>query len=127
MPIKLSLQENNVVVASCFDDVSVEDLRIAMQGFISYFEKSSERVNVIIDWTLVTNYPNMGAAKDLMLSMLRHVHAGYVGMIGLNAFLGYWMEFFNKMVGQRYLKFNDLNEGKAFFMKLQLMAETAAD
>jgi hypothetical protein len=127
VPIKLSLQENNVIVADCVDSVSVDDLKTAMQGFISYFEKSSDRVNVIIDWTLVTNYPNMAAAKDLMIGMLRHVNAGYVGMIGLNAFLGYWMDFFNKMIGQRYLKFNDLDEAKAFFMKLQLMQETAAD
>lgn len=119
MPSQVSWYEpDQIILGEYSGHVTVDELQHSMHQIIDYLKNSAGQIHLIIDWQKVANTPNIMAVMSDASTVIQHERMGFVGVVGVNQVLAYWMQVFSKVAGLKSTRFDSVEDAAAFLKRL---------
>jgi hypothetical protein len=118
-PAQVSWYEQDKILLQDYSgQVTTDELQTVLHESINYLNHAANRVHLIMDWKDATDIPNIMAVLNDANEMTHHERMGFVGVVGVNQLLAYWMQVLGKTAGLKASRFDTPEDAAAFLKRL---------
>jgi hypothetical protein len=119
MPAQVSWYDPDKILLQDFSEqVTTDELQHVLHESIDHLNQTSNRVHLIMDWKNATDIPNIMAVLNDATALIQHERMGFVGVVGVNQLLSYWMQVLGKTAGLKASRFDTAEDAAAFLRRL---------
>ena len=119
MPVQVSWYElDKILLQDYSGQVTTDELQSAFHESIDYLNNAPNRIQMIMDWKNATDVPNIMTVLNDASELIHHERMGFVGIVGVNQVLAYWMQVLGKTAGLKASRFESAEDAAAFLRRL---------
>src|SRR5438477_3222023 len=109
MPIQFEWYgTDRILLIKHIGDVTVAELEQGIGQYIAHLDAAPHPIHLIADWGQAHGYPLQFRMVSKSMRILRHENLGYIALVGMNASVTFWLEFFARLIRFNYKVFDSV-------------------